>query len=162
MYDAEKVSFPLVLSTPQLRSHTEAELWLMLWGIPLCWWSFTPVFIGAGSLCLPHKTKSVSNILKSALQGDPVFILSIKMSILSLSVVIFFVLINYFMAVRAVSGHSKGWGARSRGQCHGWQGSTWRSGSTRSPDHQVSFWWRGRSELKLGSQSAGQDQVWWG
>jgi len=37
MYDAEKGSFPQALSTRQLRAHTEAELWLMVGGIPLCW-----------------------------------------------------------------------------------------------------------------------------
>lgn len=136
----------------------------MLSGIALCWWSLSSVFIGDGSLCSPHKTRSVSKILKSALQEGPVFIhlKCIKMNILRTSVVIFLVLISYFVAVRAVSGRGEGWGAVSRGQCHGRQGRIWQSGSTRSPDHQMSLWWWGRFEVKLGSQSTGQDQVWWG
>lgn len=136
----------------------------MLWGVPPCWWSLTPVFMGAAFLCLSHKTRSMSKTLKSALQEDTVSILLrfIKMNILSPTVAIFLVLTNYFMGVRVVLGHSEGWQARSRGQCHGWQGSTWLSDSTRSPDHRVNLWWWGRSEMKLGSQAAGQDQVWWG
>lgn len=81
----------------------------MLWGVPLCWWSLTLVFIGAGSLGSPHKTRSVSKILGSALQEDTGSILlkCIKITILSPSVAIFLVLNNYFMGVRAVSGHGE-------------------------------------------------------
>lgn len=50
-----------------------------------------PGLIGAGSPC-SETSRSVSNI-KIALQEDPIFILCIKTSILSLSVVIFTVLI---------------------------------------------------------------------